>query len=473
MLKNVTLLPDSKNGKRTWTLLGPTGVPNEPFSIFANSISKQLSRNTLDNYCRHLAQFFDYLFEASISINLFSASGLLTSGTLLEIIEAYDEYLVYGEDSGSEIAKIVSRTLPSPRNTRQTCSLKHAPLRKFLRLSDKIHHQTVELVNAGLIQNQHSSQSLIDMELLRVPPSMLQRQALLGNSMLAGVISGGVRLIPSAILPTVNPQTPFDEGRAFPYDRIVEFITKLPSHRDKAFYSLLAASGARKHEGLQVLWDDIHVEEREVVLVDPVSRPNCQSYLYLTPEERSKLSWKGRTTQKTMLIEPFASIFFNELAEYLQHEYIPHGLHRFVFQYRHTAFEGRPFFLSDSDTHLELFHKTAKECGIDQSVHGPHSLRHAYATYLLNYFPCIDGGFGLNMGVVQQMMGHADLKSTQKYARHDKDLIMAELRYANAMLFGKGFTKSLLQMKLEALNAQVLKVEADVKAEQIKRIAGA
>lgn len=472
MLKNVTLLPESKNGKRTWKLLGPTGEPNEPFSIFADSISKRLSRNTVDNYCRHLAQFFDYLFEASISVHLFSADGLLTSGTLLEIVEAYDEYLVYGDDSGNELAKIVSRTLPSPRNTRETCSLKHAPLRKFLKLSDKIHQQTMELINAGLIQRRESSESLFDSDRLTVQPSAPQRQALLGNSMLAGVISRGAKLVPSAILPTVNPQTPFDENRAFPYDKIEEFISKLPSHRDKAFYSLLAASGCRKHEGLQVLWDDVNVDQREVAMVDPASRANCKSYLYLTPEERSKLGWKGRTTQRTMLLEPFASMFFSELAEYLRHEYIPHGLHRFVFQYRHSALEGRPFFLSDSDTHLELFHKIAKECGIDQSVRGPHSLRHAYGSYLLNYFPRVDGGFGLNMGIVQQMMGHAELKSTQKYARHDRDLIMAELKYANAMLFERGFTKSLLQMKLEALNAQVRKVEEDIKKDHLTRLAG-
>jgi len=471
MLKNVTLLPESKNGKRTWKLLGPTGVPNEPFAIFADSISRRLSRNTVDNYCRHLAQFFDYLFEASISVHLFSTNGLLTPGTLLEIIEAYDEYLVYGEDSGSDVAKIVSRTLPSPRNTRDTCSLKHAPLRKFLKLSDKIHQQTIELVNSGLIQRRESSDSLLDLDRLNVQPSAPQRQALLGNSMLAGVISGGAKLVPSAILPTINPQSPFDENRAFPYDKIEEFISKLPSHRDKAFYSLLAASGCRKHEGLQVLWDDIHVEKREVALIDPASRANCKSYLYLTPEERSKLSWKGRTTQRTMLLEPFASIFFNELAEYLRHEYIPHGLHRFVFQYRHRPLEGRPYFLSDSDTHSELFHKIARQCGIDQSVHGPHSLRHAYGSYLLNYFPRVDGGFGLNMGIVQQMLGHAEMKSTQKYARHDKDLIMVELKYANAMVFGKGFTKSLLQMKLETLNAQVLKVGAAIQHEKLQRIA--
>lgn len=470
MLKNVTLLPDSKNGKCTWKLLGPTGVLNESFSIFANSISRTKSKNTLNNYCRHLAQFFDYLFEASTALHLLRGDTSLTSGVLLDIIEAYDEYLVYGKDSGNEIAKIVASTMPSPRNTRQTSALKHAPVRTFLKLSDKIHKQTLELINAGLLQQKEESTSLVDTKSLRVPPSAPQRQALLGNSMLAGVIAGGSKLVPSALLPTVTPQTAFDNSRAFPFDRIEEFINAMPFHRDKAFYSLLAASGCRTHEGLQLLFDDIDVDRREVHLIDPATRPNCKSYLYLTPDERYSLAWKGRTTQKTLLIEPFASMFFDELASYLQKEYIPHGLHRFVFQYRHKFLKGRPFFLSDSDSRLELFHKKVNACGIEQAIHGPHSLRHAYGTYLLNYFPKIDGSHGLNIGVVQQMMGHAELKSTQKYARHDQELIELELRFANAMVFGRGFTKSLVQMKIDALNSQLLKLDGELKAEKQARL---
>lgn len=470
MLKNVTLLPDWKNGKRTWKLLGPTGVPNESFSIFANSISRTKSKNTLDNYCRHLAQFFDYLFEASMALHLLGRDTLLTSGALLDIIEAYDEYLVYGEDSGNEVSKIVASTMPSPRNTRLTSALKHAPLRTFLKLSDKIHKQTLELVNAGLLHRQEEPTPLVNMENLRAPPSVPQRQALLGNSMLAGVVAGGSKLVRSAIVPTVTPQAAFDNGRAFPLDRIEEFIKALPSHRDKAFYSLLAASGCRTHEALQLLFNDIDIERREVHLIDPATRPNCRCYLYLTPDERYSLAWKGRTTQKTLLIEPFASIFFDELASYLQKEYVPHGLHRFVFQYRHKLLRGRPFFLSDSDSRLELFHKTVSACGIEQGIHGPHSLRHAYGTYLLNYFPRIDGSHGLDIGVVQQVMGHADLKSTQKYARHDQELIELELRFANAMVFGRGFTKSIVEMKIDALNSQVLKLDGELKAEKRARL---
>lgn len=467
MLKNVTLLPTTQNGKRTWLLLGPGNEPVEPFSVFVKSISRANSRNTVEAYSRNLAQFFDYLYEASAALQS-SGSGALTQGMLLDVIEAYDEFLVYGQNSGNEIAQLVAQTLPSPFNSRQTSATKHAPVRRFLELSDKIHGQIKELVGNGLLVRHESSDQLIDTGKVRVAPSGPQRKALLANSMLAGVIAGGSKLIPNAILQTVQPQTSFDESRAFPFDQIEDFIRELPSHRDKAFYSLLAASGCRTHEGLQILFDDIDFEKRDLCLVDPKTRPRCDSYLYLTPLEREKLAWKGRNTSRTLMIEPFASLFFEELAAYLKTEYIPHGFHRFVFQYRHRKLRGRPFFLSDSETRSELFHKTVLASGIEQNVHGPHSLRHAYGTYLLNYFPRINGSYGLGIGVVQQMMGHTDLRSTQQYARHDQDLIRAELEFANNMVFGRGSPKSLIQMKLNALNSQVLQLESQLKKEQLE-----
>ena len=468
MLKNVSLLRDQKNGRRTWKLLGPTGVPNEPFAAFVKAYSGK-SKNTLELYSRQLAQFFDYLFEASMLLHALPNRPVLSSGTLLDIIEAYDEYLVYGESSGNEIAQMVSRTMPSPRNGRGTSSGKHAPVRAFLRLSDKMHQQTLELVNAGLLQRQNILEPLVDARKLKAIPSAPQRKALIGNSMIAGVIAGGTKLVPSTILPTITPHAPFDVNRAFPYDRMEEFIDALPSHRDKALYSLYAASGCRGHEGLQLLFDDIDIDQRQVRLVDPATRPNCKSYLYLTPDERYSLSWKGRTTESTLLLEPFASRFFEELALYLKHEYIAHGLHRFVFQYRHHRNKGRPYFLSDNDSRQEIFKKAVAVCGIENAGSGPHAFRHAYGMYLLNYFPRVDGSHGLDIGVVQQIMGHAEIKSTQKYARHDRDLIEAELRFANAMIFGRGTRKSLVEMKIDVLNSQLAQLEDQLQLEQETR----
>lgn len=469
MLKNVSLLQTEKNGKTSWRLLGTTGVELESFRIFADSLLRKYPKSTRASYCQHLAEFINYLYEAAFVLTGHGSGLQITRSLLEDIIEAYDEYLVYGLNSGNEIASLVACSMPSPRNKRVTSALKHAPIRKFLSMSERVHQQTIELIEAGLSTGIEDERSLFPSPGLQSPPTSAQKKAILANSMIAGVIAGGPKLLHCAMLPTSSPQAKYEEGRAFPFDKISEFIDALKTHRDKALYSLYAASGCRSHEGLQILFDDIDVESGTVILIDPAARPNDQSYMNLSHKEREELAWKGRTTSQTMLIEPFASRFFNEFEKYLKQEYFPHGLHRFVFQYLTKRSLGKPYFLSHADSRADIFHAARDKCGIDTMIHGPHSLRHAYGTYLLNYFPRASGEYGLPIGLVQQLMGHAEIKTTQKYARHDKDLYAAELLYANKMIFGSNLPKSILQIKKEVLQMQLNKIETLLANEQIRR----
>lgn len=462
MLKNVSLLETSLNGKQSWRLLDSVGRPIRAFEFFAKSLEKR-SINTRVNYCKWLAEFFDYLFEASAWVPA-GQDGNVSKDTLMGVIESYDEYLVFGGDSGNAIARRINQTMPSPRISKRSSSLKHAAVRKFLRLSERLRAQSFELSKIGLGLGEIDEQQLFSGIGEKRALSEIERRKMVGNSMLAGVIAGGPRLIEEGILPTTAPDITYEHERAFPFDKVADTLGHLTAYRDKALYALCAASGCRVSEALQVLWDDIDTKTRKVRLVDPKSRPNCGSYQALTPEQRDRLVWKGRATSMTLLIDPFATIFFEALSKYMRYEYIPHGRHGFVFQYVRGGEKGQPYFLAAASSRNEILRRAIRLAGVED-IEGPHSLRHMYGTYLLNYFPRPDGTYGLPIGIVQNLMGHRQIKDTAKYARHDRDLIEAELKYANHMLFGSGKVRSVNELKRAVLLSRLAEVEAQLSEE--------
>ena len=85
------------------------------------------------------------------------------------------------------------------------------------------------------------------------------------------------------------------------------------------------------------------------------------------------------------------------------------------------AAENAPLFLNKNKGRLtarsiaRILEKTARECGILTPV-SPHALRHTFATHMLDA--------GADLRVVQELLGHKSLSTTQKYTHVSIDRLM-------------------------------------------------
>ncbi|HEY93601.1 MAG TPA: tyrosine recombinase XerC [Dehalococcoidia bacterium] len=158
--------------------------------------------------------------------------------------------------------------------------------------------------------------------------------------------------------------------------------------RDRAFLELLYASGLRVSELASLKLDQINLETREirvigkgskerVVLMGEPAAKALQVYIYEARDLIPKIRLTSRTNKK------------KTKAVFINHEGFP---------------------LTERSVQ-EILQKYADKAGIGKKVH-PHMLRHTFATHML------DGGADLR--VVQELLGHADLSTTQIYTHISK-----------------------------------------------------
>jgi len=155
--------------------------------------------------------------------------------------------------------------------------------------------------------------------------------------------------------------------------------------RDRAILELLYASGLRVSELVNARLENLDLDARII-----------------------RVTGKGN---KTRLV-PLGSKAGSALAEYLQRE-------RPTLVTRRT---GSELFLSVRGTKLttvrvwQIVKEIAREAGLEVNVY-PHLLRHSFATHLLSN--------GADLRIIQEMLGHADISTTQIYTHVDQRRLKA------------------------------------------------
>lgn len=463
MMKNFVLVEAPASRREPFLLLQLTPEITdaereyETFSRFARWLVDRggYSNSTIESYCEHAARFIDYVYEVTRS-----EYRLDPDFDLEFLLYSYQSFLLFGTDAENPLSKAMAYQLGKIKRTSES-SLRHNieyAIRHFLEWS-------------SLNPDNLSPDSLFGQVYTAKPVyrSQYEVSAHKANSWLAGTISGAL----TRALPKKKGQTVFPRAKGKKEDEAFKTRTLEPEQvlrlveapkpknsrrywRDMAFYSLLAATGARTHEALQVRLCDLKMDENgenKVELHSPFTRTN----LGLTEPEHNKLFWKGRETHLTFMIEPFATIFWESLRQYLQYEYRSNINHDFLFQ----NINGRPFFAADRSSRDKTFKKYARSVGI-KNIRGIslHSLRHMYGTYVLNYLPMPDGRPpGLPIAYVQKVMGHASLSSTTRYAKHDTDLIDALIEHSSQHVRQQG-RDSLLEVRVRYYQRQLETIES-------------
>jgi integrase/recombinase XerD len=169
--------------------------------------------------------------------------------------------------------------------------------------------------------------------------------------------------------------------------QLIESIdtTKPRGLRDRAIVELLYASGLRISELANARLENLNVDERIMRVTGkgnktrlvPVGRRACEALASYLTGERPKLV-KART--------------------------------------------GSEIFLSSRGTKLttvrlwQIVKERARLSGLEANIY-PHLLRHSFATHLL--------GNGADLRIIQEMLGHADISTTQVYTHVDQQRLKA------------------------------------------------
>ena len=175
-------------------------------------------------------------------------------------------------------------------------------------------------------------------------------------------------------------------------EKILKFVSKKKNSyidiRSNLIIELLYSTGIRVSELISIKINNIDLKKKKI-LIDP-------------PE-------KGKSRKERI-------VFFGKQTKEVIEKYL---------EFRKIYFkkEDSPWLFPSKNTNdfltrrrvLQIMHNLADKIKIDKNLMHPHSFRHAFGNHLLNS--------GADIRVVQKLLGHSSIITTQKYTEHRDKLI--------------------------------------------------
>lgn len=167
-------------------------------------------------------------------------------------------------------------------------------------------------------------------------------------------------------------------------EEIEKMLSSIPSDkptdiRNKAMMETLYASGLRISELLELRLSNLHLREKYMTVIG-----------------------KGNKERMVPLGE-MAVISLRKYIETARQELTKGNTDLLFFNYKGDKMSRQGFY--------KYIVTLAKDCGITKEI-SPHTIRHSFATHLL------EGGVDLR--IVQELLGHEDISTTQIYTHIDK-----------------------------------------------------
>jgi len=286
-----------------------TGEPIDAFNCYSHHVSREVAHtfgpDTPDQYCHSVAWFMDYCYETGVM-----GGSPMPSELAQQTINMYWDFLTKGVNSKDFIVRKAAKALERKTVKDVSASTYLAGVNHFLHVSQAKLKDMQSLLRV-------LTQSDVFLEVSSLPQLEDRRRNkaeldnISSNSLTFGNSPSNIHQYTRGGLPGGKAK-PSQVSRHFPTERVLDLLNNIEDPLSRCVSAMIAAGVVRHSEAWGIRKCDIDVENRTVKIEDPNFHRNPAA-----EKLEKSLPFKGRTLATIVMFEPFKTIFFDSLADYL------------------------------------------------------------------------------------------------------------------------------------------------------------